>query len=390
MIHFLREPSDSDLPKDKNNELIKPYYPLQEDSEIKNEFECLINIIKEGGLRAGVSYRNRKKTIYGKSPVVCLTEMPLINFIQYSKSRNNKRITNYAIALLKKDVYSYGGRPVISGLSNDNNFSFENIFNRIIDPNVIPYKEQYRYVKLDLEKGNDWTHEREWRVKFEVDNFSIRDDKHNNSILTSALPIFSNHYFNEAIIILQNKKEAIEIQPIIQNQLDSGYCPSGQEFCNKIKYLILEDAISYLKNNSVTSIENLPNSVYYEHKYENISDSEKEKIHITINKCRSLAIKFANEFHNKTKLKRSSDGYYNDVGGWAHIRTDDIQNKYIRFLINEEIASSFSGGFVWLNEMEKNVPHLQCISYFEYIADKQIEILNKELGLRFYVDSRID
>tara|TARA_B100000929_G_C15493223_1_gene415160 strand:- start:71 stop:1261 length:1191 start_codon:yes stop_codon:yes gene_type:complete len=388
LIHFLRKPSNLDLPKGENKNFTKAYYPLRVDSEINSEFECLTNIIKEGGLRASFSYRNGKQTIYGKYPVVCFTEMPLINFLQYAKSRTDTRITNYGLAFLKNDIFEYGGRPVISGLSYDNTFNFEDISNRILDPKILGYSEQYRYVKLDLRKRNDWTHEREWRIKFKTSNFSIRDELNNNYIFIKALPI---SHFDEIIIILQSEKEAIEIQPIVQDQLDSGYCRSGQEFCEKVKYLILDNAIEYLNENSVTSIENLPDTVYYEHVYETLSDQEKKKIYLTIEKCKKLAPKFANEFHKKTKLsKHPDDNHYIDVGGWANIRTDNTQNKYVRYLIKKDIASIFSDGFIWLKDMDIKVPVIQSLTYYDYIAGKQIEILNQELNLNFYLDSRID
>lgn len=234
LIHSVRRPNSTDIPPDNEDEQL--YYPLRDDEEIYDEYESLINIIEEGGLRASSSFRNGKATIYGGDPVVCFTEMPLINFIQYVKDRNNRyRFTEYGIALLKKEVFENKGRPVISGLSDDNKFKFENNKSRIIQPNILPYKEQYRYVKLDLINGTDWTHEREWRIKCDCNiKIFIIDD-----YPTYGINVFSDFLFSETIIILNTEEEAKEIQEIVQKQLDCAYSKGGEEFCNKIKYLII-------------------------------------------------------------------------------------------------------------------------------------------------------
>ncbi|MNE85831.1 hypothetical protein D3C80_1828720 [compost metagenome] len=91
--------------------------------------------------------------------------MPLINFLQYVSLRNDRtRFTEYGVAVLKREMFKISGRPVISGLSAENKFEFADASKRIIKPEILPLTEQYRYVKLVLSSGNDWTHEREWRI----------------------------------------------------------------------------------------------------------------------------------------------------------------------------------------------------------------------------------
>jgi hypothetical protein len=398
LIHFLRTPKTADAPNFNNltedtcEDLKKPYYPLVEDNEICDEFECLINIIEEGGLRASFSYRNGKPTIYGGHPVVCFTEMPLLNFLEYEKDRNNdNRITKYGFALLKKEVFKHHGRPVISGLSATSKFSYLNKDQRIINPKLLPIEEQYRYVGLDLVNGIDWTHEREWRVKCDLNDqsFSIRDDWNDNIHYTWGVPIFTDFYFSEVVIIIQNLDEAKRIYDKVQNQLDSGYCKGGAEFCNSIKYLIIEDAIEFLKTNNLTSIEKLPDTVYYSHQSEPLTPNEIEHLTSTIKKCKELASKFADEFHKVTNLKKNSDGFYRDIGGFTFIRCRDTKNKFVRYLIKNKLASSL-GEYIWLDDMTPNVTHIQCLTYCEYITQKQIEMLNSELDIKFTMDSRRD
>jgi len=254
LIHSVRRPNNNDLPQD--NSMIDDdeelYYPLKEDRTLYNEFDSLINIIEEGGLRASRSFRNGKATVYGGDPVVCFTEMPFINFIQYVKERDDRYcFTEYGIALLKKEVFENNGRPVISGLSNDNKFKFEDEKRRIIQPDILPYKEQYRYVRLDLINGTDWTHEREWRIKCEFTKkyFSVRNDDILNTYMTWGVNVFSDLLFSEIIIILKTEEEAKEMQSIVQKQLDHSYSRGGEEFCTKIKYLIIDKAINSLDNN---------------------------------------------------------------------------------------------------------------------------------------------
>jgi hypothetical protein len=390
LIHSVRRPDNTDFPQDNENEQL--YYPLREYGEIYDEYESLINIIEEGGLRASRSFRNGKATIYGGDPVVCFTEMPLINFIQYVKDRDNRyRFTEYGIALLKKDVYENKGRPVISGLSDDNKFKFENNKRRILQPDILPYKEQYRYVKLDLINSIDWTHEREWRIRCDYDkkDFSIRDDKVLNTYLTWGINVFSDFLFSEAIVILKTKEEAKEMQTIVQKQLDCGYSKGGEEFCNKIKYLIIDKAINYLNNNSLTRIEDLPSDTYYTHSYEEISDDEKKKIKSIITECSELAIKFADEFIANTKIEKDKDGFYKDICGFSHVACYETTNKYMRFLLNEGIATSIGDCFL-LNKLQDSVPFIQCMSYYEYIAQKQCDFLNEKIDKIFTTYSNKD
>lgn len=380
LIHSIRRPVDSDIPQENEEEQL--YYPLREMGEIRNEFESLINIIEEGGIRGSRSFRNNKATVYGGHPVICFTEMPLLNLVQYIQDRDDRyKFTEYGIALLKKEVFVNKGRPVISGLSSDGKFEFQDSKRRILKSSILPYHEQYRYVNLDMTNGTDWTHEREWRIKcdYEEKDFSVRDDNTLDVYLTWGINVFSDYLFSEAIIIIKTVDEAIAVQQIVQKQLDCGYAKGGQEFCSKIKYLIIDKAINYMKNNSITAIENLPSDTFYNHSYEKISEEEKRKIRSIILECTELGPKFAKEFVDSTNIEKDKDGFHKDIYGFSHVASYQTPNKYMRFLLNEGVAESL-GDCMLLYKLQDKIQPTQSMTFYEYIARKQCEFLNENIG----------
>ncbi|EIZ4724647.1 cytoplasmic protein, partial [Salmonella enterica subsp. enterica serovar Heidelberg] len=69
------------------------------------------------------SYRNGQRTVYGDSPVVCFTDMPIAAYLETGVRRieRNEKIGLYAIVLPKEQMFNYGARPVIYGLDQHNN-----------------------------------------------------------------------------------------------------------------------------------------------------------------------------------------------------------------------------------------------------------------------------
>ena len=131
--------------------------------------------IRHQKLCASWSYRGGVRTIYGKSPAICFTDMPLAAFLQSSKERMSRgeNIGQYALMLPKSVMFSSGARPVIYALSTDQiRLSPSNICDeRVILPDLLPLNEQYRYVTYNpsATRSIDWTHEREWRWPCKVD-----------------------------------------------------------------------------------------------------------------------------------------------------------------------------------------------------------------------------
>ncbi len=163
VIHWVR-------PKYEGGKLIKPLI-------------ILIGIIQSGYLkptfatRSSIYDRSKRPTIRGPYPAVCFTEQSLDNFIKSCEVLKN-HYHPYAIAIYKRALYQYGGRPVIYGT--------EDVLGEMVRPNKQGYEEgkeiyknglpkeyQYlwvRYEPIPNEDGYvvDWTHEREWRCLVNV------------------------------------------------------------------------------------------------------------------------------------------------------------------------------------------------------------------------------
>lgn len=392
VIHSVRKPNQKDWPNEEHEFSDHDYFPLRGGEKLSDELDVLTNIIREGGLRANLSFRNGKSTIYGDNPVVCFTEMPLINLLQYVSQKNDRtRFTEYGVAVLKNELFTNGGRPVISGLSSENKFEYLDANRRILKPEVLPLSEQYRYVKLDLSNKNDWTHEREWRIACDRANmdFTVHDDYRYDTFLTYGVNIFSDFLFSEVILIIKTEEEAKSIFQLVQDQLDSCYAQGGMEFCNTIRYLIIDTAVDFIKENQVNSIEELPDTIYYTHSYEELSQSEKEKVNSVIDKCVEISPQFAEEFFHAHGLDTDEKKLNFDISGFAIVVSHVSDNKYYRHLLNENFGSAVSGS-IWLKGLTKNIPHLQSLSYQEYICKKQSEFLNTELADIFSVYSKLD
>ena len=390
VIHSVRKPNQNDFPKGDYEFDENDYFPLVYGEKLQSEFEVLKNVIREGGLRAHLSFRNGKATIYGNTPVICFTEMPLINFLQYVSVRNDRtKFTEYGVAVLKKEMFKIDGRPVISGLSSDNTFDYLDASKRILKPEILPFAEQYRYVKLDLSAGNDWTHEREWRIACRTKDFSVLDNYRADVFLTFGLNIFSNFYFSEVVIIVKTEQEAEDIFQDVQDQLDSGYAAGGEEFYTDIKYLIVEKALAHIKEYNLNSIEELPDDIYYKHTYEAISDIEKEKVAAAFKMCSELSAGFADDFFKIHGLDTEDKKLNFDAAGFARIVSYHSDNKFYRYMLAENLGSVVSGS-LWVKKLSAYDLDLQSITYQEYMCRRQCEILNAEIEDIFTVSSNLD
>ena len=142
---------------------------------MKLALDNLKSIYEAGVILPGFALRGRpeSRTIYGPDPAVCFSEQPLREFAEYVRIRDDSRsVTGYGVAINKKDLFSEGGLPVVSGLEKP--YSLEKgapdfvEAQRSLHPQLgLPWHEQYRFVNFNLhrEPPSDWTHEREWRWK---------------------------------------------------------------------------------------------------------------------------------------------------------------------------------------------------------------------------------
>lgn len=212
----------------------------------KNSFDILKKIIRDGFLISSWAERGAKKTVFGKKPAVCFTEMPLFAYIDYVKKRDNvEKINNYAIVLPKNKMFNLGARNVIYGTTDElaekkdkDGFYYLDNF---------PEKELYRYMLTKIDKTNDWSHEREWRWC-----------NHQNLSKTDNLPIWNinklasysdsdcNFNYDPILIILNTCRELNEIIQILKEQQKKKEFNSQN--IKNTKIIVLEDLNNYNKS----------------------------------------------------------------------------------------------------------------------------------------------
>lgn len=173
LIHFFR-----DVDQESENFILFPEHPGFTNLNHSTQLDALFLMrcaIRHQKLCASWSYRSGVRTIYGKAPAICFTDMPLAAFLQTSKERmiRGENIGQYALMLPKSAMFSSGARPVIYALSSEPlRFLHSNIGDeRVILPEQLPLNEQYRYVTYNpgTTRSIDWTHEREWRWPCKID-----------------------------------------------------------------------------------------------------------------------------------------------------------------------------------------------------------------------------
>ncbi|MGF0004582.1 DUF2971 domain-containing protein [Bacillus altitudinis] len=138
----------------------------------EDRLDILIKILNDKKLIA-----SGKGFINSGEPVVCLQDVPLYGVSQNVKHEmvinqskyRRKRYEPIGIAISKEYVFSKGGLPVIyeKPTIQEGKEKFPNI----------PQELLWRVVSYDLSDMKayiDWTHEREWRVKGDLE-FSLSD-----------------------------------------------------------------------------------------------------------------------------------------------------------------------------------------------------------------------
>ena len=170
VIHWTRKQGERDYPQGK-----LPPLPFGTDP-----FEVLKNILKKGVLIPSRSYRKKSATI--NEPVVCVTDMPLSEFVIYANGRD--KVARYAVAFRKEEFVQQGGRPVIYG----------NFYSDPLPPSV-----KYLTVNTGFTDSGfiDWTHEREWRWK--------------GSDPDADLELWK---FSEIAVIVENEEEVKKIEAL--------------------------------------------------------------------------------------------------------------------------------------------------------------------------------
>jgi hypothetical protein len=152
--------------------------PKYEAGKLTKPFIILVDIVESGYLkptfasRSSIYDKSHRPTIKGPYPAACFTEQSLDCFVKSCRVLPS-HYHPYGIALNKRALFQYGGRPAIYGS--------EDMLGTPLGPSEVGYetgKEVYRnglpkdcqylwvrYQPLPNPDGYvvDWTHEREWR-----------------------------------------------------------------------------------------------------------------------------------------------------------------------------------------------------------------------------------
>lgn len=174
----------------------------------EDAFKNLTSILADKKVIGGLGYVN------GNVPVVCLQESPLSSIAEnllyekYLREENNSNLYRYrafGLRFTKIFIYRRGGRPVIYGDIAEMK-------------KILPKEEYWRIVDMklnDLDNVVDWSHEREWRIRREL-NFEYSN---------TEIIVPSRKYYKELISYCEenNRMDILKgINGIIT--LDSVFC----------------------------------------------------------------------------------------------------------------------------------------------------------------------
>jgi len=235
LIHFFRL-----VDQESKNSVILPedfgFANVSEDTKLSALFllRCAIRFDR---LLATWSIRGGKRTIYGESPVVCFSEMPIGAFLESSTSREQlgQAMSPYAIVFPKGELYTGGARPVIYGLDAQTPALPKAMTGlRVLPEATLPKREQFRYVTYSPvgQHQVDWTHEREWRWPFRqsieryeemLEQDGIPGDFHEMPAME-----FAAFEFNGLGVIVKSSSEAMRVANDVLTLIDRGDIAASQ------------------------------------------------------------------------------------------------------------------------------------------------------------------
>lgn len=140
---------------------------LTKKTDDKEAFDVLLEILNSKKLIGGNGF------IVGCNKAVCFQEAPMSaiaenimfeNILNKDQDKNINRYSMFGLRFAKTFIFRAGGRPVIYGKTPELK-------------KLLPEDEFWRIVNLNLdsdEKLVDWTHEREWRIKGDLE-FEYKD-----------------------------------------------------------------------------------------------------------------------------------------------------------------------------------------------------------------------
>jgi hypothetical protein len=273
--------------------------------------------------------------------------MPLYALLDYTRTRGDlASVDRYGIALLKRELFVAGARPVIYGLSRQHQESNIKCWPRMLhDSCGISEDEQYRYVAMNLknERPIDWSHEREWRWADCEDKFGC-----------PGLPVWLKNKFisfSKIIVIVPTSNEAERVLDKLKLMRDAktdGYDnPYQQEPIIETRVLSLEEAVarSHSQPGKPLRIDDIP----VRQLKEVVAPMPSQELLARV----ETAVKIAREAAEEgAKQWRESHGR-GDVFGFAYLMVDGSRTEVVEALLqlNEinEIACSDGLGYRMAN-----------------------------------------
>ena len=371
-LHFIHDYNERNEPEygDINFNHYRAF-PYHEDKELNDRFDLweisdeeypidpgpdalhvLLKIITDGHIRATWAFRNRRPTIYGPRAAVCFTEMPLYALLDYAKQRRDDSVKNYAIGVLKNELFSTGGRPVIYGLSGRHaellpDSSSGRRWPRKLAPSCgLSENEQYRYVAMssDSNRPIDWSHEREWRWVDLQDRCSC-----------PGIPIWLSEEpvsFSRVFIVVPSEEESERILDRLKELHDAGANDYDQLFSKTTLENTFVISLDNLESGLTEAqmmhlrLEDIPSSRISIIRRPEASRDLVAKVRFALAEAKKAADKAAEE-HSKTAPRTPDGRHVADVAGWAHLIVYDSQTSLVSALLELDEAYSVPGsGYV--------------------------------------------
>jgi hypothetical protein len=401
LIHFVRDRDpDTDFPCEDEEDLEDNYASRSELAVDALAAAVLRHILRAGGLRPGYSFRASgrgidptvRTTIYGGKPVVCFTEAPLQGFGQYVADRaKSTRCAPYGICLLKREVFAVGGRPVIYGLAGNGwpHVVQKSIRERIIDLDVLPLAEQFRYVAYDPNRdGPDWTHEREWRwTPTDPDLHRFWGEGPCGQDYYPGLPLFTGRecggFFSQVGFITRTREEAADLAAELLRYRDAGInddsAPYSKEVLARSFVVPLDDALA----SGESRIEDLASAHRLVATREEPTPALLERVRAAVAKAREASTAAGTDFWAKSP--RMKDGYV----GSADVVTTDSTSAVTAALLACSLAEPRHGEYYVVDALGEHHRE-QALCYNEAVAQAACDCLAAELGDIFFVRSRLD
>ena len=369
-------------------------YPIDPDPDA---LQVLLKIITDGHIRATWAFRSRRPTIYGPRAAVCFTEMPLYALLEYAKKRRDESVKNYAVGVLKSELFTAGGRPVIYGLSSQHaeippDPSLGARWPRKLNPSCgLSEGEQYRYVAMssDPNRPIDWSHEREWRWVDHPDHCSCPGIP----IWLSGEPVS----FSQIFVVVPNVEESERVLERLKELHDAGGNDFDQPFSkaalentlvlslDTLESSLTEDEMRHLR------LDDIPTSRISVFRRPEASEVLVAQVRAALEEAKREGDAAARE-HMQVAPKTRDGRFIADVAGWAHLVVGDAQSPLVSALLELDEVDVYAGigyvirgigGLGWGNE--------QALSIAEAHSGAAKKVFEKHFpDTFFYIRTRWD